>query len=96
MYARVTKLRFPPAMRTEIVGVAQGLVPVLSNQPGFGGLTVLTQPGTGEGILVSFWETEAAAEAGERNPSYIGQMSMMSSFLYDPLVPTTYQANVRT
>ena len=96
MYARVTNLRFPPAMRTEIVGVAQGLDPVLAKQPGFGGLTVLTQPGEGEGIIVSFWETEAAAEAGECNPSYIGQMSMMSSFLHDPLVPKTYQVNVRT
>ncbi len=96
MYARVTKLRFPPAMSAEVAGAAQGLVPVLYNQPGFGGLDVLMQPGAGEGIIVSFWETEAAAEAGERNPSYVGQMSMMSSFLHDPLVPETYQVNVRT
>lgn len=95
MYARVTNLRFPPAMSREVAAVAQGLVAVLSNQQGFGGLDVLTQPGTGEGIIVSFWETEAAAEAGERNPSYVGQMSMMSSFLLDPLVPKTYQVNVR-
>jgi hypothetical protein len=41
------------------------------------------------------WETEADAEASEVGSSYIGQMSMMSSFLYDPLVPTTYEVSVR-
>ena len=95
MYARVMNLRFPPEMRTEVVGVAQGLAPALRNQRGYGGLTVLTDPSMGEGIIISFWETAADAEASETNSSYIGQMSMMSSFLYERLVPKTYEVNVR-
>ncbi len=42
MYARVTNIRFPPAMRAEVVGVARGLVPILKKQRGFKGLDVLT------------------------------------------------------
>ena len=95
MYARVTNLRFPPTMRTEVVGVAQGLAPILLRQRGFDGLNVLTDPAAGEGILVSFWETEADAEASEIDASYIGQMSMMSSFLSEPLAPKTYETNLR-
>ena len=94
MYARVTSIRFPPGMRTEVVGVAQGLVPLLSQQRGFNGLRVLTDPSVGEGLIISFWETEADAQASETNSSYIGQMSMMSSFLYG-LERRTYEVNVR-
>lgn len=95
MYAKVTSIKFPPGMRTEVVHVAQGLAPILRNQRGYEGLQVLTDPNTGEGIIVSLWETEADAEASQSSSSYIGQMSMMSSFLYEPLVPKTYEVSVR-
>jgi heme-degrading monooxygenase HmoA len=95
MYARVTNIRFPPGMKAEVVGVAQGLVPILKKQRGFNGLQVLTDPSAGEGIIVYLWETETDAEASEAGSLYIGQMSMMSSFLYKPLVPKTYEVSVR-
>jgi hypothetical protein len=56
---------------------------------------VLTDPKAGEDMIVSLWETEADAEASEASSSYIGQMSMMSSFLYEPLAPKTYVVDVR-
>jgi heme-degrading monooxygenase HmoA len=96
MYARLTNIRFPSNMKAEVVAVAQGLAPVLENQRGFKGLQVLTDPNAGEGIIVSFWETEAEAEASEAGASHIGQMSMMSSFLDEPLVPKTYEVSVKT
>ena len=95
MYARVTNIRFPPNVKAEVVGVAQGLVAVLKERPGFSGLQVWTDPDVGKGIVVSFWETEADAEASEASSSYIGQMSMMSSFLSERLAPETYQVDVR-
>ncbi len=95
MHARVTNLRFPPAMRTEVVRVAQGLVPVLVRQQGFRGLNVLTDPEIGEGIIISFWESEADAQASESSASYIGQMSMLSSFLHAPLTPKIYEAHIQ-
>ena len=95
MYARMTKVRFPPEMKAEVTRVARGLGPILKRQRGFEGFQVLTDPDAGEGIIVSFWEAEADAEASEANPSYIGQMSMMSSFLFEPLVPKSYEVSVR-
>ena len=94
MYARVTNLRFPPGMRAEVISVAWGLVPLLNKQRGFKGLQVLTDRRMGEGVLISFWETEADAEASEVNTTYVGQMSMMSSFLSERLAPRTYEVSV--
>jgi heme-degrading monooxygenase HmoA len=96
MYARVTNIRFQPKMKAEVISVAQGLAPILKQQRGFKELQVLTDPNAGEGIIISLWETEADAEASETTSSYIGQISMMSSLLYRPLAPKTYEASVRT
>ena len=95
MYARIVNIRFPPDMRAEVVDVALGVAPILRERRGFNGLQVMTNPNAGEGVMVSFWETEADAEASEASPSYIGQMSMMSSFLCERLVPKSYEVNVR-
>jgi heme-degrading monooxygenase HmoA len=96
MYARVTNIRFPPNMEAEVVNITQGLAPILKQQRGFKSLQVLTDPTAGVGIIVALWETRADAEASEATTSYTGQMSMMSSLLYGPLVPKTYEANVMT
>lgn len=82
-------------MSREVGSVAQGLAPILSQQPGFNGLQVLTHPSAGEGFIVSSWETEADAEASEANSSYISQMSMMSSFLQKPLGSKTCEVIVQ-
>lgn len=95
MYARVANLRFPSDVRNEVVRVGSGLTIILRSQRGFKGLQVLTDPEAGEGMIVSLWETEGDAEVSEATPSYVGQMSMMSSFLYEPLAPETYEVNVR-
>ena len=56
---------------------------------------MLTDQDVGRGIIVSFWETEADAEASEASSSYIGQMNMLSSFLSKRLAPETYHVDVR-
>jgi heme-degrading monooxygenase HmoA len=93
--ARVTNIRFAPKMRAEVASVARGLAPIMEQQQGFKGLQVLTNASEGQGIIVSLWETEADAAASEAGSSYIGQMSMMSSFLYERLAPETYEVSVR-
>jgi len=60
-----------------------------------GGSVASHRPTEGEGIIVSSWKTEADAKESETNPLYIGQMSMMSSFLSERLAPETYQVDVQ-
>ncbi len=95
MYARVTNIRFSPTMSVEVVRAAQGFLPILKERRGFEGLQVLTDADAGEGIIVSIWQTEANAQESEANASYINQLSMLSSFLYEHLVPRTYAVSVR-
>jgi heme-degrading monooxygenase HmoA len=91
VYARVANIQFAPEMRAEVVRVARGLTPILRKQRGFNGLQLLTDPNAGEGVIITSWETEDAAKESEASSSYIGQMSMMSSFLYGRLAPKTYE-----
>ena len=95
VYARVTKIRFAPETSPEVAGVARGLAPILRRQQGFEGLHVLTNADTGEGIIVSLWESDSDAAATESSSSYIGQMSMLSSFLYKALIPETHEVSAR-
>ena len=95
VYARVTNLRFPPGLRAEVGRAGRGLVAILREQWGFEGLKVLMEPDAGDGTIVSFWETEADAEVTRGSPAYIGQMSMMSSFLDALLPPKTYEVAVQ-
>ena len=77
-----------------MVRVVEGLVPILREQRGYNGLNVLADAATGEGLIISYWKTETDAEASEASSSYIGQMSMVSSFLQERLAPKTYEVNV--
>jgi hypothetical protein len=56
---------------------------------------VLTDPNEGKGMIVSLWKIETDAEASEASSLYIGQMSMMASFLYGPLTPKAYEGDIR-
>ena len=95
MYAIVMNIRFSPAMSAEVVRVAQGFLPILKERRGFEGLQVLTNAEAGEGIIVSIWQTKSDAQESEASASYINQLSMLSSFLYEHLVPRTYKVSVR-
>lgn len=96
MHARMTSIQFPPSVGGEVAVAARGLVPVLERQRGFAGLDVILSPEEGEGVILAFWETVNDAEAGEGSAAYIGRMSLLSSFLYGPLTPKTYEVAVRT
>ena len=66
MYARLTLLeidlvRIPMDAAVEVF--KQEVLPEVKGQPGYLGVLVLTTP-LGRGALLSFWETEEAAEAG--------------------------------
>lgn len=66
MYTRLTLLeidtvRIPTDAAVEVF--KQEVLPELQQQPGYRGVLVMSTP-YGRGALLSFWETEEAAEAG--------------------------------
>jgi heme-degrading monooxygenase HmoA len=72
MHARVTLLEIDPVRiaMDDAVEVFRGeVLPALREQPGFAGVVVLDTD-EGKGLLVSFWETAEAAEAGASTGFY--------------------------
>ncbi len=60
-YARVIRLKGDPSKIDEAVKLwTQEILPLIKKQPGFTGATLLGNRKTGEGLSVSYWESEAA------------------------------------
>jgi len=61
MYTRVVRLKGDPSKVNEAVQLwTQEILPLLKKQPGFSGATLLGIRKTGDGLSVSYWESEAA------------------------------------
>ena len=60
-YCRVVRLKGDPSKIDEAVRLwTQDILPLLKKQPGFTGATLLGNRKTGDGLSVSYWESEAA------------------------------------
>lgn len=65
MYARVTMFQMQPSRRDEAVRITeQEIIPAMKDEQGFKHMYVLGDPTTGDGMVISFWESEADLEAG--------------------------------
>ena len=62
MFARVTTIQGQPG-RTASPELTERVTATLQKLPGFKGVYVLTDQNTGEGLGISFWETEQDAKA---------------------------------
>ncbi len=66
MYAVLRRIKVQPHFVEESIRrIEHGLVPLLRNEPGFVELSIV-QVGEGEGVSISFFETEEDAENGNR------------------------------
>lgn len=86
MYARVTQFEID-TMRTSLPDAValfkERVLPRLRAQPTCDGVMAMTTP-EGKGILLSFWETEAAADAAIESGFYDEQVSEFTMFLRQP------------
>ncbi len=66
MYARVWIVNADPEKRDEIDQVIRNAVlPSARQQQGYKGYLALFDPGTGKGMAIALWETEADLKASE-------------------------------
>jgi len=66
VYARVTLLEIDTlrtGMDAALAMYRDDVLPVLRGQPGYEGVVVLATP-EGKGVIISFWDSPEAAEAG--------------------------------
>jgi len=86
MYARVTlfeldTVRLP--LESALERFRALVVPELRRQPGYAGVYALSTA-EGKGLLLSFWESEAAAQAGEATGFYDDQVAKFLLLLREP------------
>jgi quinol monooxygenase YgiN len=67
MFARVTTLQLQPGKLDEFLHLFQDTIaPAAAAQPGFGGITLMTDPRLGKVVAYGLWDTEADLLASEQ------------------------------
>ncbi len=95
VHARVTHVRIDPDLLKEVVNTVQGTVAsVAAEQKGFKGLMMMSDPETGEGMVISLWETKEDLEAGEASGYYQEQLGRVASSLVESSVRQVYGVNL--
>ncbi len=89
MYARVTTSQINPDQTDEATNIVRdSLVPAAEQQKGFAGYLLLGDRGTGKGISITLWETEADREASGPGSNYYSELmpKMMPLFTAELIV----------
>lgn len=86
MYARITQFEID-AVQISVPAALErfrsAVLPELRTQQGYRGLYVLTTP-EGRGMLISFWDTAEAEEAGRASGYYSEQIGKFTTFYRQP------------
>ena len=95
MHARVTNVRIDPDLLEGVINTVQGTVaPIAAEQQGFKGLMMMSDHETGEGMVISLWETKEDLEASEASGYYQEQLGRVASSLVESSVRQVYGVNL--
>jgi heme-degrading monooxygenase HmoA len=97
MFARLMFGQVPPDKLDETIDIfRRSIVPAMKQQPGNQGGRLLTDPATGKIVTVSFWDSEAALEAGVSS-GYVDEQRAKEAHLFSsqPVVEH-YEFRIRT
>ncbi|HEY3312917.1 MAG TPA: antibiotic biosynthesis monooxygenase [Anaerolineales bacterium] len=96
MKARVTNVQIQPGKIDEATGIYRdSVVPAASQQKGFKGAFLLTDPDTGKGFSVTFWETDADMNAGETSGYYREQIGKFGGVFSAPPTREVYDVSIK-
>ena len=85
MFARTVVMQGAPGTSDQATRIfAESVVPAAKQQKGFKGALFLTDPGTGKGMSITLWETEADLKAGEGSGYLQEQVAKFGSLLAGP------------
>jgi len=96
MYARMTCIHVKPDKVQEAVQLyKKSVVPEAKKQKGFKGLLLLTDPQSGNGLSITLWTSEKAAQATEENRYYQEQLVKFMGFFASPPSREGYQVSLQ-
>ena len=97
MFARVTTVQFQPGAADDITQyITEMVVPAAKQAHGFGGIQVLVNPATNQGIAITFWESETDLAAGEASSGYYSQaLAGGARFFAGQPMRETYEVRIK-
>ncbi len=96
MHARVVSMEMLPINVGEAVRIYQDrVVPAAREQEGFRGAFMLTDPGTGEGLSISLWNSEEDMHASEASGFYHRKLSELEAFFISTPVRKHYEVSAQ-
>jgi heme-degrading monooxygenase HmoA len=96
MIARITTFQLKPGAIDDLIRRFQdSIAHSAAQQPGFGGLTVLTDPRTSRVVSIGLWATETELLAGERKDDYQEQFAKIGELLSRPPDQEIYEISVQ-
>ena len=96
MEARVVIVQIQPGKTDEAIGIYRDSVaPAAKEMQGFKSAFLLTDPNTGKGISVTFWETEADMTAGETSSYLQDQIAKFAAVFVEPPIVEHYDLSVQ-
>lgn len=96
MYARLTFVQLHSDKMQEGIDLyANSVVPAARQQAGSQGAWLLVDRGTGKGVSISLWNTEADMQAGEASGYYQQQLGKFGPLMAAPPVREIYEVAVK-
>jgi heme-degrading monooxygenase HmoA len=95
MYARVAQVRIQPERVAEAIAIYEKrVVPALTEQAGFRGVLLLTQPESGRGISITLWDSEEDRTSGEVSGFYQAQLAQFAGMFSESPVRDAYEVAI--
>jgi heme-degrading monooxygenase HmoA len=95
MFARVTTLQLQPGRLDEFLHFFQdSIAPAAAAQPGFGGITLMTDPRCGKVVAFGLWDSEADLLASEW-AYYQAKLGEVGGLLSGPPLREAYEVSIQ-
>jgi len=95
MYCLASSYQTSPESVREVVQIFEKqALPLVSRQPGFKGVYLLTKP-TGEIMVLNIWDTEAQANAWPQNPEHQKVAGQLKPLFKGPPARNGYEVSAR-
>jgi quinol monooxygenase YgiN len=95
MHARITIVQIRPDSLDKAIEIfRESVIPAAKAQKGYHSLHLLTDPATGKGISIGFWESEAEALANEQSGYYQEQVGKFKDIMVAPPIRESYEVSV--
>ena len=92
MYASLTTVSIKPENATEATRIwREEILPITQTLPGWKGAELFTNPQTGEGVAVNFYETEANIGAVESSGQFQQLMGKLAPLMTAPPIRKVFE-----